>query len=483
MEKKSSLISLVIAAAFAGAIMSGCKGDDIQEQDSAGLTITTEDNMAVAADGGSYTVEYILGEGVSGPVSASVPSGISWVKDFDTETPGTVTFTAQANFSGQERRADITITCQDASDRITVVQPSVENAPVLRIVSVEGADADEFEVPASYSEDNELRYEISNPVDGGTLAASCDKFWVMIDEENSFKEGNSIFFSVSGNDTDASREAVVTVTYSFEGGSVYDSFTVVQEAPTPSITISEEKITADAESESGVQEQLVYYTLSARGTDGRVSYSLKDMDGAEPDWLTASDVGYSTPGSGEGAYIQLQIEDNPGTDARSAVLTVTYTYGRGNTVSDDITIEQAGRNGGGPTENDFNASFCTAKYEYEDEYGREYTLTFFDAEKKTVEYVFDIFIDPSAAGNTIPAGEYVLDGGAYSAGTFSFAALITHDYYTMGGSEYDETTQTDFTGGTLTVSGEGDSCTFTGSLTDAAGNGYTVTYTGPVAFE
>ena len=79
MENKSSLISLVIAAAFAGAIMSGCKGDDIQEQDSAGLTITTEDNMAVAADGGSYTVEYILGEGVSGPVSASVPSGISWV--------------------------------------------------------------------------------------------------------------------------------------------------------------------------------------------------------------------------------------------------------------------------------------------------------------------------------------------------------------------------------------------------------------------
>lgn len=67
-----------------------------------------------------------------------------------------------------------------------------------------------------------LTYSIENPAENGEVAATADVDW--IDSWNYDTDGK-VSFNVKANETEEERPAVITVTYSYSGGSP-QSFTV-----------------------------------------------------------------------------------------------------------------------------------------------------------------------------------------------------------------------------------------------------------------
>ena len=95
------------------------------------ITITTEDPLALAADGGSYTIEYeITDPAEDGSISADAGDA-GWITDINCDTDGAITFSVAANDTEEERQATITVTytyngTETVSESIEAVQEANE---------------------------------------------------------------------------------------------------------------------------------------------------------------------------------------------------------------------------------------------------------------------------------------------------------------------------------------------------------------------
>ena len=95
------------------------------------ITITTEEPLALAADGGSYTIEYeITDPAEDGSISADAGDA-GWITDINCDTEGVITFSVAANDTDGERQATITVTytyngTETVSESIDAVQEANE---------------------------------------------------------------------------------------------------------------------------------------------------------------------------------------------------------------------------------------------------------------------------------------------------------------------------------------------------------------------
>ncbi len=98
----------------------------------------------------------------------------------------------------------------------------------------------------------------------------------------------------------------------------------------PVLTIETEDVTiADHKNKEGLT---VIYSLENPVDGGVISVAVTPES---PSWITVTD--YETEG-----VVTYDVDSNLEREARSATLTITYTYGDGETVSDDIQITQPG---------------------------------------------------------------------------------------------------------------------------------------------
>ena len=95
------------------------------------ITITTEEPLALAANGGSYTIEYeITDPAEDGSISADAGDA-GWITDINCDTDGAITFSVAANDTEEERQATITVTytyngTETVSESIEAVQEANE---------------------------------------------------------------------------------------------------------------------------------------------------------------------------------------------------------------------------------------------------------------------------------------------------------------------------------------------------------------------
>ena len=198
------------------------------------ITITTEDPLTLAADGGSYTIEYEITDPTEdGSISADAGDA-GWITDINCDTEGVITFSAAANDTDGERQAIVKVTytyngTETASDAITVSQqPGEEPVPTITITT---------EDPLTLAADGgsyTIEYEITDPTEDGSISADAgDAGWIT--DINCDTEG-VITFSVAANDTDGERQATITVTYTYNGTeTVSESIDAVQEANEPPV--------------------------------------------------------------------------------------------------------------------------------------------------------------------------------------------------------------------------------------------------------
>lgn len=105
--------------------------DDNGEEPAPAISITTEDPLALAADGGSYTIEYeITDPAEDGSISADAGNA-GWITDINCDTDGAITFSVAANDTEEERQATITVTytyngTETVSESIKAVQEANE---------------------------------------------------------------------------------------------------------------------------------------------------------------------------------------------------------------------------------------------------------------------------------------------------------------------------------------------------------------------
>ena len=189
--------------------------------------------------------------------------------------------------------------------------------------------------------------------------------------------------------------------------------------------------------------------------------------------------------------ISFTADANESTDSRSQELTLTYTYGDGNSVQAKIDAVQ---DAAAPVQYDFDLTLNILEGEYYgDMYGNNgeynwYTYISdigFDANGYTqpngTYYVLDIFGPaPEDESNLLPpAGEYILgEEGATEEMTFTpdYSEVAMTD--AEGALEYSGI----FTEGRLTISYEGENMVLEAFLTDSQGKTHHVKYNGPADY-
>lgn len=335
------------------------------------------------------------------------------------------------------------------------VKPAVE-PPVLSLETTEftaEAEGGTVTVP----------FELKNATEGAVVGVKpvAEYDWV---EVSSVGEA-AIELSVAKNESTESRTAEFTVTY--PGISADAKFTLSQlgaEAPELSLESASADVSAEG-SESGT----VGYTVTNPSSDGVVSVTVED----DVDWVSAEV-------DKDASLVRYSVAANKTTEARSAVLTVSYPG-----ASDvEFTVNQAAGTGSAYDYEWNIASFASTWYG--DQYGNNgehnYYTTLYDmplASDGTKQegcsyFIFDLYAgapeDESAP--MIPAGTYALGDTGTEEWTFSsFSRAVL---YSGTANEV----FANFKDGTLTVSYEGTTLNIDGVLTDADGKTHHLTYSG-----
>lgn len=220
-------------------------------------------------------------------------------------------------------------------------------------------------------------------------------------------------------------------------------------------------------------EFTISYELAEAGTSGEVSaFCLED-------WV--SEISCDVPGS-----ISFSVSPNETGSDRTAVLTVSYDYGSGNSVQDQVKLVQSATG----FDHEVNAGYILGLY-YGDEFSFGGERNFFtilsdqDLEAETVGggnfYVLDMF---APAGDledmTLPTGTYVLGGSSQSVTeAMTFSSDVSCYMVDANGAD----TGAAFTDGTVTVSTGENGYVIEATLTDANGETHHVVYTGPAEYQ
>ena len=322
---------MVSAAALS---LTGCEKTKTEPVPDPVLEITTENNMPVAATAATASIEYSLSNPVEGG-KLMASSDASWVKDWDTETLGKVSFSVEDNTAYGSRSAVITLTyeygaAQPLTDRITVVQSASSVVPELKVTT----SAEDLTAGA-VGESLTVGYTLDPDVEG-TMTATSEAVWI---KDYTYSDG-AVTFTVEANDTYSQRSAVVKLSFDYGTDTpVTADVTVNQEAALrPVFTLAgdalvEGKISVAAKGQTGIT---LTATVTNPATDGVLSASAADAA-----WVKNINVG-------DNNTITFDVDANTVEETRSATLTVTYSYGSETPVTKTVKVEQAAAEPAGP---------------------------------------------------------------------------------------------------------------------------------------
>lgn len=434
------------------------------------LTLTSESVVNVPADGDEVTITYTLANPAeNGDISAQAEDGAEWCDGFNCDTDGQVTFTVAAN-DGDAREAVVTVTYSYGEGEQKDIQVTVRQValgePLFELTS-------DSEISVSRDgEDVTVTYSITDPREDGQVSVNVPDGVDWISNVNTDTDGQ-VAFTVAANDGDA-RETELTFVYTY-GGSETQEFVVnvSQEGlPDPVLTLTSE---SEVEVSGNVGNFTISYTLENPREDGGISVSS-----GEATWLD-----FNTDTDGE---IAVEVFANGESTARSAVVTVTYTYSGDKTVSFEVTVNQDRH-----YDYELNATIISGQY-FGDDYSNVagemiYALFFQDTEDYWVSghnyYYLGLKAGEPSDMNAIapPVGTYTaLMSDDYDAdGEFKIMKNGSGPYMTCG--YVNGATRKGMIAGEITVSYDGTNYTIEGTLTSTDQAVHHISYTGPISLQ
>lgn len=465
MKKNVLTYAFACLSASAGLCLVSCETEDPQTETPGApvLTITTDDNMQIPAAGDdackiSYTIENAV-EG--GTVSASAENA-EWLGDFSA-ADGTVTFSADANDSGEDRNAKVTVVytyngSETVADEITVEQPAVP-APVVTLV----ADKMQFEYTggeASYT------YTLANPVSGAVLSLDAPD-WVT-DVQISSAEPYTVTFKVSANTSYDERADYVSLVYSAGSETLAESDNIVirqSGAPAPDPVISTTGGKTEFDAKGG--NTTFYYSIDYPVDGAALSYVLEP---AGTDWITDMEI-TEFPNA-----VKFTVAANTGSDPRSATIQLQYKSGDKVLAELPIEISQEGATSGYDFE--FNATVLNASYAppfmHNPIYPSYYVLTFSDGSETSYQISLTAMSESETA---IPGGDY-----SYT----DLLGMRDHEFGTDDVEYYSRVVTSDgkksITGGTVNVTANADGTYVIDALLETADGTHHLTFSGTATF-
>lgn len=434
------------------------------------LTLTSESVVNVSAEGGEVTITYTLANPAeNGGISAQAEDGAEWCDGFNCDTDGQVTFTVAAN-DGDAREAVVTVTYSYGEGEHKDIQVTVKQValgePLFELTS-------DSEISVSRDgEDVTVTYSITDPREDGQVSVNVPDGVDWISNVNTDTDGQ-VAFTVAANDGDA-REAELTFVYTY-GGSETQEFVVnvSQEGlPDPVLTLTSE---SEVEVSGNVGNFTISYTLENPREDGGISVSS-----GEATWLD-----FNTDTDGE---IAVEVFANGESTARSAVVTVTYTYSGDKTVSFEVTVNQDRH-----YDYELNATIISGQY-FGDDYSNVagemiYALFFQDTEDYWVSghnyYYLGLKAGEPSDMNAIapPVGTYtaLMNEGYDADGEFKIMKNGSGPYMTCG--YVNGATRKGMIAGEITVSYDGTNYTIEGTLTSTDQAVHHISYTGPISLQ
>lgn len=434
------------------------------------LTLTSESVVNVPADGDEVTITYTLANPAeNGDISAQAEDGAEWCDSFNCDTDGQVTFTVAAN-DGDAREAVVTVTYSYGEGEQKDIQVTVRQValgePLFELTS-------DSEISVSRDgEDVTVTYSITDPREDGQVSVNVPDGVDWISNVNTDTDGQ-VAFTVAANDGDA-RETELTFVYTY-GGSETQEFVVnvSQEGlPDPVLTLTSE---SEVEVSGNGDNFTISYTLENPREDGGISVSS-----GEATWLD-----FNTDTDGE---IAVEVFANGESTARSAVVTVTYTYSGDKTVSFEVTVNQDRH-----YDYELNATIISGQY-FGDDYSNVagemiYALSFQDTEDYWVSghnyYYLGLKAGEPSDMNAIapPVGTYTaLMSDDYDAdGEFKIMKNGSGPYMTCG--YVNGATRKGMIAGEITVSYDGTNYTIEGTLTSTDQAVHHISYTGPISLQ
>lgn len=434
------------------------------------LTLTSESVVNVPADGDEVTITYTLANPAeNGDISAQAEDGAEWCDGFNCDTDGQVTFTVAAN-DGDAREAVVTVTYSYGEGEQKDIQVTVRQValgePLFELTS-------DSEISVSRDgEDVTVTYSITDPREDGQVSVNVPDGVDWISNVNTDTDGQ-VAFTVAANDGDA-RETELTFVYTY-GGSETQEFVVnvSQEGlPDPVLTLTSE---SEVEVSGNVGNFTISYTLENPREDGGISVSS-----GEATWLD-----FNTDTDGE---IAVEVFANGESTARSAVVTVTYTYSGDKTVSFEVTVNQDRH-----YDYELNATIISGQY-FGDDYSNVagemiYALFFQDTEDYWVSghnyYYLGLKAGEPSDMNAIapPVGTYtaLMNEGYDADGEFKIMKNGSGPYMTCG--YVNGATRKGMIAGEITVSYDGTNYTIEGTLTSTDQAVHHISYTGPISLQ
>ena len=434
------------------------------------LPLTSESVVNVPADGDEVTITYTLANPAeNGDISAKAADGGDWCDGFNCDTDGQVTFTVAAN-EGDARETVVTVTYTygegEHKDITVTVKQVALGDPLFELTS-------ESEVSVGKDGgDVTVTYSITDPREDGQVSVNVPDGVDWISNVNTDTDGQ-VAFTVAANDGDA-RETELTFVYTY-GGSETQEFVVnvSQEGlPDPVLTLTSE---SEVEVSGNVGNFTISYTLENPREDGGISVSS-----GEATWLD-----FNTDTDGE---IAVEVFANGESTARSAVVTVTYTYSGDKTVSFEVTVNQDRH-----YDYELNATIISGQY-FGDDYSNVagemiYALFFQDTEDYWVSghnyYYLGLKAGEPSDMNAIapPVGTYtaLMNEGYDADGEFKIMKNGSGPYMTCG--YVNGATRKGMIAGEITVSYDGTNYTIEGTLTSTDQAVHHISYTGPISLQ
>ena len=230
------------------------------------LTLTSESEVNVGADGDEVTITYTLANPAEGgEISASAAEGGDWCDGFNCDTDGQVTFTVAAN-EGDARETVVTVTYTygegEHKDITVTVKQVALGDPLFELTS-------ESEVSVGKDGgDVTVTYSITDPREDGAVSVTVPEGVDWISNVNTDTDGQ-VTFTVAANEGDA-REAELTFVYTY-GGSETQEFKV-------KVSQADDSIVFDAKYAYGV-----YYGDDLSSKAGEMVYQMWFSDVPESD--------------------------------------------------------------------------------------------------------------------------------------------------------------------------------------------------------
>ncbi len=214
-----SLILCLCASAIPCLLSVSCTEEN---PESVYTPVMTVSDTAVTAgpEGGSYGFTYfIVNPADDGAVTCGADA--DWIRGLDWSADGAVNFSVGENSDTDTRIAHITVnyisSVGDAVGTVSVVQdpgasPNLTVQPSGIAVDIRGG---------TYS----FNYILRAPSDDGQINCTADVGWI---SDFDCSSDSAVSFLVDGNTEGVLREGIITVTYTYSGGKLSDTVTVVQ---------------------------------------------------------------------------------------------------------------------------------------------------------------------------------------------------------------------------------------------------------------